>query len=81
MMQRQFLRTGITLGSFKLDVATVMSQQGEFDPNCHKSLDNDIHTGIDDIDVSTLAPNVVGYLFFLAHDNKYNFQILEFFTS
>ena len=53
MMQRQFLRTGITLGSFKLDVATVMSQQGEFDPNCHKSLDNDIHTGIDDIDVST----------------------------
>ena len=49
-MQRQFLRTGITLGSFKLDVATVMSQQGEFDPNCHKSLDNDIHTGIDDID-------------------------------
>ena len=29
VMQRQFLRTGITLGSFKLDVATVMSQQGE----------------------------------------------------
>ena len=28
VMQRQFLRTGITLGSFKLDVATVMSQQG-----------------------------------------------------
>jgi hypothetical protein len=29
VMQRQFLRTGITLGSFKLDVATVMAQQGE----------------------------------------------------
>ena len=37
VMQRQFLRTGITLGSFKLDVATVMSQQGGFDCRCHKS--------------------------------------------
>ena len=36
-MQRQFLRTGITLGSFKLDVATVMSQQGEIDFACNKS--------------------------------------------
>lgn len=34
VMQRQFLRTGITLGSFKLDVATVMSQQGKIDWFC-----------------------------------------------
>ena len=34
VMQRQFLRTGITLGSFKLDVATVMSQQGTFICDC-----------------------------------------------
>ena len=29
-MQRQFLRTGVVLGSFKLDVATIMSQQGKY---------------------------------------------------
>ena len=28
-MQRQFLRSGKTLASFKLDVATVMQQPGE----------------------------------------------------
>ncbi len=28
VMQRQFLRNGAVLGSFKLDVATVMAQQG-----------------------------------------------------
>ena len=28
-MQRQFLRTGVTLGTFKLDVATIMAQQGK----------------------------------------------------
>ena len=27
-MQRQFLRTGVVLGSFKLDVATIMNQAG-----------------------------------------------------
>ena len=29
VMQRQFLRTGVVLGSFKLDVATIMAQQGK----------------------------------------------------
>ena len=31
VMQRNFLRSGKILGTFKLDVATVMSQQGIID--------------------------------------------------